>query len=197
MTDDMKGYIYITGTGADPAARDNLNDPLFSKTPSLAACMPNVRRLVRLGDYIFVVSGSVPGIQQYVIGGMRVSEKISAIAAYRRFPENRLRQDANGKLLGNIPIDSRGNKHALDHHDPATFANRVKNFVVGDQVVHMKSPAEVEIARAQTLGKLSQIMNKRGNRIIDMMGRWSKLDASQVNQTVEWLKGIKETAARR
>ena len=27
----MKGYIYITGTGTDPALRGNLNDPLFTK----------------------------------------------------------------------------------------------------------------------------------------------------------------------
>jgi hypothetical protein len=197
MTEDAKGYIYITGTGADPAARNNLNDPLFTKTASLAACMPNIRRFVRRGDFIFVVSGTVPGIQQYVIGGMRVAEKISALSAYRRFPENRLRQDENGVLLGNIPIDSRGHQHPLDHHDPKTFADRIKNFVIGDQVVHMKSPAEVEMARAQTLGKLSQILNKRGNRVIDVMGRWSKLDPSQISETVNWLKGIKDAAARR
>jgi hypothetical protein len=197
MTEDIKGYIYITGTGADPAARQNLNDPLFTKTASLAACMPNIRRFVSRGDYIFVVSGSVPGVQQYVIGGMRVAEKLSALAAYRRFPENRLRQDADGKLVGNIPIDSRGNQHHLDHHDPASFANRVKNFIVGDQVMHMKSPMEVELSRAQTLTKLSLIMHRRANRVIDVMGRWSKLDAGQIAETIEWLKGIKETAARR
>lgn len=196
MNEEIKGYIYITGTGADPAARNNLNDPLFTRTASLAACMPNIRRFVRRGDFIFVVSGTVPGIQQYVIGGMRVSEKISALSAYRRFPENRLRQGANGELLGNIPIDSRGNQSPLDHHDPKTFAERVKNFVVGDQVVHMQSPAEVEMARAQTLGKLSQIMGKRGNRVIDVMGRWSKLDAAQISATVDWLKGIKDAARR-
>jgi hypothetical protein len=63
--------------------------------------------------------------------------------------------------------------------------------------MHMKSPMEVELSRAQTLTKLSLIMHRRANRVIDVMGRWSKLDAGQIAETIEWLKGIKETAARR
>jgi hypothetical protein len=94
----MKGYIYITGNGADPALRDNLNDPLFSKIPTLGACMPNIRRLVTRGDFIFVVSGRTPAVQQYVVGGFRVEERISALAAYDRFPENRLSLDHDGQL---------------------------------------------------------------------------------------------------
>ena len=191
----MKGYIYITSTGADPSARGNLNDPLFTRTPTLGACMPNIRRLVERGDFIFVISGKVPGIQQYVIGGMRVAEKISALAAYKRFPENRLSLDAEGKLQGNVVINSKGEKHALDTHEAATFANRVKNFVVGDQSVALKTPREVEIGRAQTLPKLSQILDRRGNRIIDVVSRWKKLDERQVSDMVDWLKGIKTAAA--
>jgi len=191
----MKGYLYITGSGADPAARNNLNDPLFTRVPTLGACMPNIRRLVTRGDYIFVISGKVPGIQQYVVGGMRVAEKISALAAYKRFPENRLRLDDKGLLQGNVVIDSRGQKHPLDTHDASTFANRVKNFVVGDQSVALKTAREVEIGRAQTLPKLSQILDRRGNRIIDVVSRWSKLDERQIGEMVDWLKGIKATAA--
>ena len=86
----LKGYIYVSGTGTDPAERRNLNDPRFRKTPSLGACVPNIRRLVLPGDHIFVVSGMTPGVQQYVVGGFEVAEKISALAAYKRFPEAKL-----------------------------------------------------------------------------------------------------------
>lgn len=193
----MKGYVYITGTGADPAALKNLNDPLFTRVPTLSACMPNIRRLVELGDYIFVISGKVPGIQQYVIGGMRVSEKISMLAAYKRFPENRLHLDQDGKIQGNIPIDSHGNQHPLDTHDPATFANRVKNFIVGDSAVALRSQKEVELGRNESLAKMSQVLDRRGNRMIDVVSRWAKLDEKQVAETLDWLKGIKATAAGR
>lgn len=191
----MKGYLYITGSGADPAARNNLNDPLFTRIPTLGACMPNVRRLVARGDYIFVISGKVAGIQQYVVGGMRVAEKISALAAYKRFPENRLHLGPDGLVKGNVVITSRGEKHPLDTHDAATFANRVKNFVVGDQGIALQTPREVELGRAQTLPKLSQILDRPGNRIIDVVSRWSKLDERQIGDMVDWLKGIKATAS--
>jgi hypothetical protein len=191
----MKGYIYITGSGADPAARQNLNDPLFTRVPTLGACMPNIRRLVMPGDFIFVISGKVPGIQQYVVGGMRVAEKISALAAYKRFPENRLALDAEGRVQGNVVVTSRGAQHPLDHHKAATFAERVKNFVVGDQSVALKADREVAMGRAQTLGKLSTVLGKSGNRAIDIVSRWSKLDEKQAHELLDWLKGIKVAAA--
>jgi len=192
----MKGYMYITSTGADPAALNNLNDPLFTKVPTLGACMPNIRRLVERGDYIFVISGKIPGIQQYVIGGLRVAERIGALAAYKRFPENRLHLDTEGRLQGNVAVDGHGRKHPLDTHDAATFAERVKNFVIGDQAVALKTPREVELGRAQTLQKISQVLGKRGNRLIDVNSRWSKLDERQVGEVWDWLKGIKAAAAQ-
>ena len=191
----MKGYIYITGTGADPAARQNLNDPLFMRIPTLGGCMPNIRRLVERGDFIFVVSGKVPGIQQYVVGGLRVAEKITALAAYERFPENRLSLDPNGQLQGNVIVNELGHKHPLDGHKASTFADRVKNFIVGDQSISLKTPREVELGREQSLPKISEILNRRGNRLIDVVSRWSKLDERQVGQVVDWLKGIKAEAA--
>jgi hypothetical protein len=148
------------------------------------------------GDFIFVISGKVPGVQQYVVGGMRVAEKISALAAYKRFPENRLRLDEDGRVQGNVVVTSRGVQHPLDDHKAATFAERVKNFVVGDQAVALQTDREVELGRAQTLRKLSAVLNRPGNRAIDIVSRWSKLDEMQVHELVDWLKGIKATAAR-
>ncbi|GAB7553904.1 hypothetical protein NRB_34140 [Novosphingobium sp. 11B] len=191
----MKGYIYITSTGADPALRNNLNDPIFGEDPSLGACMPNIRRFVEQGDYIFVVSGRTSGVQQYVIGGMQVGEKISTLEAYTRFPKNRLRLGNDGLVKGNIIVDADGSQHKLDTHPSDTFENRIKNFIVGTNPVSLESANEVALGRKQSLNKLSDLFGKQGNRPIDIFGRWSKLDSMQVNDVVGWLEGIKLTAA--
>jgi hypothetical protein len=191
----VKGYIYITGDGADPAARHNLNDPLlFTKTPTLGACMPNIRRVVQLGDYIFAVSAKVPIIQQYIIGGMRVAEKIDALAAYNRFPENRLHRNDSGQVWGNVIVTKKGTQHPLDHHPAETFEQRVKNFIVGAEPVVLESEKEVELGRNHSLDKLSSMLGKRGNRMIDVMGRWAKLDEGQVEDLLAWLRGVKASA---
>jgi Nucleotide modification associated domain 2 len=192
----LKGYIYITGQGADPAAHQDLNDPIFGKTPTLGACMPNIRWVVQLGDYIFAVSGKTPAIQQYVIGGMRVAEKIDALAAYRRFPQNRLRQNTDGRIWGNIIVTQKGRQHPLDHHSVESFEQRVRNFIVGDDSISLETEREVELGRGQSLAKLSSILDKRGNRVIDVMSRWAKLDEDHVRELLDWLRGIKTAAQR-
>ena len=158
--------------------------------------MPNIRRLVVPGDFIFVVTGKVPQVQQYVVGGLRVEEKISMLAAYTRFPENRLHRDAEGRVQGNVIVTADGAQHPLDHHSADTFANRVKNFIVGSDPVALESEREVELGRAQTLPKLSEVLGKRGNRVIDVMSRWAKVDEAQVRHLLGWLQGIKTVAAR-
>jgi hypothetical protein len=173
-----------------------MNDPLlFSKTPTLGGCMPNIRRLVLPGDFIFVVSGTVPAIQQYVVGGLEVAEKINALAAHKRFPENRLQTGATGLLEGNVLVDGRGNQHPLDRHDSETFEERAKNFIVGTNPVALETEREVEMGREQTLPKLSELLGKKGNRVIDVMSRWAKLDESQVQDMLSWLQGIKASGA--
>jgi hypothetical protein len=192
----VKGYIYISGTGTDPSARRNMNDPmLFSKTPTLGACMPNIRRVVLPGDFIFVVTGKVPAIQQYVVGGMEVVERIDALAAYERFPENRLQTGPTGLVEGNVIIDGDGNQHPLDRHAPETFEERINNFIVGTNPIALETDREVAMGREQTLPKLSELLGKRGNRVIDIMGRLAKLDETQVQHMLSWLQGIKASAA--
>lgn len=191
----MKGYIYITGTGTDPGLKGNLNDPILSRRPSLGACMPNIRRLVTRGDHIFVVSGSVSGAQQYVVGGFRVEDKLDALAAYERFPENRLQLDSQGIVQGNIIINADGTQHALDHHDPASFEDRIKNYIVGSHPVALTTLAETALSRLQTLDKLATILQKpKANRVIDVMGRWARLNQDQVKEMLDWLRGIKLAA---
>lgn len=188
----LKSYIYISGQGADPHANGRLNDPVLKGTASLGACMPNIRRLVEKGDYIFVISGKTSGVQQYVVGGFQVAEKLDTLAAYQRFPENRLRLNEKGILEGNIIVSEDGSQHPLDKHLAATFDHRVKNWVLGKKPIALDSEREVELGRMQTLDKLSAILGKpKGNRIIDMMGRWAKMDEAQTNAMLMWLKGIK------
>jgi hypothetical protein len=89
----MKGYIYTMYGGADPDLGWQMTDPIFGKKPTLGSCVPNIRRAVVPGDHIFVISGKVAGVQQYVVGGFKVAEKISALTAFKRLPENRLHKD--------------------------------------------------------------------------------------------------------
>jgi hypothetical protein len=188
----MKGYVYISSNGTDPALRNNLNDPLFSRVPTLGACMPNVRRLVDIGDFIFLVSGKTTGARQYVVGGIRVEEKIHALAAYGRFPENRLSRLPDGRLTGNIIVQADGSQHPLDRHSPTTFERRIENYIVGSRGIALTTEREVELGRQQTIEKLSSILGRQQrNRVIDIMGRWAKLDASQVDAMLDWLQGLK------
>jgi len=188
----MKGYIYISSPNSDPERNRNLNDPIFRSPPTLGGCMPPVRRLVLPGDYVFVVSGTTKGVQQYVVGGFQVAEKIGALAAYQRFPENRLKLNAEGKVVGNVLIDEAGNKHPLDTHSANNFARRLENYLVGVKPVALETPVEVARGRSETLDRLSSILERpRANRVIDVMGRWAKLDDAQIEKTLDWLRGIK------
>lgn len=190
----MKGYIYITGTGADPGLHNNLDDPLFGAKPTLGACMTNLREFVDPGDYLFVVSGKASNVQQYIIGGMRVAEKIDALAAYGRFPENRLRVDETGFVRGNIIVDANGLQHPLDHHSPDSFERRIKNYIVGDEAAALITPEEVMLGRERSLRKLSEMFERPGNRAIDIIGRHRKLGEDQVHGLMDWLRGIKAAA---
>src|SRR5689334_4451772 len=62
----MNGYIYTMAAGADPGHGWVMNDPIFGDVPTLGACVPNIRRVVEEGDYIFVVSGRVRNERQFV-----------------------------------------------------------------------------------------------------------------------------------
>jgi len=185
----MKGYIYVSGTGSDTYGGKFLNDPAFGRRPTLGACMPNIRRLVVPGDWVFVVSGSLKGVQQYVVGGFEVAEKINAVAAYERFPEHRLRINDLGQLEGNIIVTDSGQQSTLDSHNK--FDERIQNYLVGGKSVSMDNENEAEASRQTTLAVLSGLFDKPGNRVIDVMGRWRRLDEDQIFRLETWLSDIK------
>src|SRR5437868_2932856 len=123
----MIGKIFVTGSGCDPVKGKHVKDPHLGKNPSLGACRPDIRNQVRKGDHVFVVTGKVPGVAQVALGGFEVAEKISAVEAYERFPEQQLRQLPDGQVTGNVIVNADGKQHKLDHHDKDTFDRRIEN----------------------------------------------------------------------
>lgn len=184
----MKGYIYRLHAGADPVKGWIYNDPIFGSPPTLGACVPNIRRVVERGDWIFAISGRVEGHQAYVVGGFQIEEKISALQAYRRLPQYRLQRAEGDQVTGNIIVDSRGKHHPLDHHDG--FEKRISDYLVGGDMVYVSDPAQIEKARTQTLASLSDIFKKQGNRDFDIVPRHRKMNEDQVKQLREWLSPL-------
>ena len=184
----MKGYIYTMYPGADPGVGWVLNDPIFTPTPTLGACMPNVRRAVNVGDYIFTISGRVEGQRQFVVGGFRVAEKIDALAAFGRFPSYRLRTSEDGQLEGNIIITAQGTQHPLDHH--SNFERRVENYIVGTDPVFLSSERQYREAREQTMPVLTRIFEKEGKKVFDVIGRHRRMDGKQVDGMLSWLESL-------
>jgi hypothetical protein len=186
----MKGYIYTMAAGADPGHGWIMNDPIFNDVPTLGACVPNIRRVVEEGDYIFVVSGSVRNEKQFVVGCLAVDEKISALAAYRRFPQNRLQRGDSGQLLGNVIVNSRNEHHPLDDHN--NFSKRVENYIVGRDPVVLATPTQQSAGRESTVDFLSHLFGRRGTRVFDIIGRHRKMSEDQVKETVDWLRDLAE-----
>lgn len=186
-----KGYIYTTRTGFDPERGKKLKDPYLGDEPTLGACMPNIRRQVVQGDYIFPVSGKLKDFPQFVMAGFEVAEKLDAMVAYDLYPQHRLRQLENGEVTGNIIITAQGKQHPLDTHDPVTFASRVKNYVTGKNALVLTSPREIQSSRDDTNYVLSHVLGKKGRAPIEIMGRWSKLDERQIRELRDWLSSIK------
>jgi hypothetical protein len=185
----MIGEIFITRSGFDPQQGKQVKDPYLGDAPSLGICRPDIRKRVAPGDYIFVVSGKVPGIQQFVIGGFEVEEKINAMAAFRRFPEQRLHHLDDGQLAGNIIVNSRGVQHKLDEHHG--FERRIDNYIVGKNPIALTTPDQIARGRAETLDVLREITRKSGQSPINVIGRGCKLNEDQALQLRDWLYSIK------
>jgi hypothetical protein len=186
----MKGYIYTMYGGADPGNKWTLNDPIFGGSPTLGACVPHIRRAVDVGDHIFVISGHIPGVKQFIVGGFEVAEKINALAAYKRFPEHRLKRGEGGQILGNIIVDSRGKHHALDDHK--NFESRIENYLVGRDPVALSTPSQFQAAREGTVDLLSELFDKKGAKPFDIIGRYRKMDERQIERLKTWLKDLSQ-----
>lgn len=188
----MAGYIYTQYQGADPSMGWQMNDPIFGKTPTLGACIPNIRKAIKLGDWFFTVTGRTKGSQQFVAGGFRVAEKIDQLAAFGRFPENRVTLSEAGQVIGNVIVSEDGSQNPNDNH--TNFERRLDNYLVGDKSVYLDTMPQYEMAKDQTLDRLQDLFGKKGNRVFDILGRGRKMDDDQVTEMRSWLQSIKDNA---
>lgn len=190
----MVGKIFITRSGYDPQLGKHVKDPHLGDAPSLGACRPDVRRRLGQGDHIFVISGKVAGINQFVMGGFEVEAKMDARDAYRLFPTQRLGRLADGQLTGNIIVNSRGGQHRLDDHP--SFEGRVADYVVGRNLISLVTPEEIACGREQTLAALHDILQKDGSSPWKVVGRFgTDLTEDQVLQLRDWLSSIKKMSS--
>lgn len=190
----MIGKIFVAGNGCDPVKGKHIKDPYLGQDPSLGACRPDIRKSVQKGDYIFVITGSVRGLPQVVLGGFQVAEKISAAEAYERFPEQRLRLLPNGQVAGNVIVNAEGQPHELDHHNKDTIDRRLENYVVGTNPIALETLDEIAEGRLWTLEILRYVFEKDGETVNKIMGRAHNLTEAQVYKLLTQLDAVKLSA---
>jgi hypothetical protein len=191
---NMVGKIFITRTGYDPEVGKHVKDPYLGPCPTIGACRPDLRKILAVGDHLFVISGKVKGADQFVMGGFEIAEKILAIEAYERFPDLRLRELEDGQLTGNIIVDASGRQHTLDGHDK--FEKRVENYVVGKNLVALSTPAEIAEGREHTLEILRMIFRINGKSLREVLGRCRSMTEKQVMGLRECLEDLKCAAQK-
>jgi hypothetical protein len=186
----MIGKIFITRQGYDPQLGKHIKDPYLGPQPSLGACRPDIRKQLRKGDHIFVISGKVPQANQFVMAGFEIDAKIDANEAYKLFPEQRLRQGQDGQLMGNIIVDAHGRQHQLDDH--SSFENRIKNYVIGTNLLTLETDEEIARGRIETMDALREILQRNGDTAIEVVTRFGRqLTDKQIEQLRDWLESIK------
>lgn len=191
----MSSYIFVS-PGSDPGLGRPLVDPVLraGARPTMGTCRPDLRRLVKLGDQIFVISGKVKRqVQQYVIGGLEVDSKLDdQLAAYKEFPEHRIHYDA-GQKLGNIIVTADGSHDPRDQHD--NFDRRIRNYLIGTNPVVLESPKEIALGRERSIEILGRIFDKpEGRSIREIVGRMRKLSEAQADRLRLALLELKEEA---
>jgi hypothetical protein len=155
--------------------------------------MPNIRRFVSPGDHIFVISGRAKGVEQFVVGGFEVDEKISALAAYERYPEYRQARIGENELSGNIIVRPDGAQNDFDYH--TNFSRRLDNYIVGKNPVYLDTAAEIALAREKSLSVLREILDRpHARKISEVIGRARKLTPTQINELRDAILQIKGEA---
>ncbi len=189
----MIGKIFITRSGYDPERGKHVKDPYLGPHPTLGACRPDIRKQLKKGDHVFVISGKVPDFNQFVMGGFEIEAKMPAIEAYRLYPDLRLHRLEDGQLTGNIIVTADGRQHELDSH--SSFERRIQNYVVGTNPISLVTPAEIAEGRKQTLDALREILQKKGRSPFEVVGRFgSSLTDKQILQLRDWLEAVKRAA---
>jgi hypothetical protein len=186
----MKAKIFATSAGYDPEKGKHVKDPYLGPRPTLGACRPDIREKLQKGDQIFTVSGKVPGVPQFVMGGFEIAEKIPAIEAYERFPELRLSKREDGQLTGNVIVNAEGKQHELDGH--SKFDRRIQNYIVGTNPIVLATPAEIVEGRRLTLEILQDVFERKGDAVRSIIGRCSNMSDKQVEKLRRLLEALKD-----
>lgn len=190
----MIGKMFVTSSGYDPEKGKDVKDPYLGPKSSLGACRPDIREKLQKGDHLFVVSGKVRKFDQFVLGGFEIEEKITAIEAYERFPEQRLVLLPNRQVAGNVIVTADGKQHPLDHHDQ--FERRIQNYLVGKNTIALLTPEEMAEGRLRTLEILRDVFGIKGNSIRELMGRNRNLSEKQVLKLRAHLEAVKRAAKK-
>lgn len=189
-----KGYIFVS-PGSDPGIGRPLADPIFARTTTMGMCRPDLRRQVRKGDSLFVLSGKLEGVQQYLIGGLSVGAQLDALAALAQFPDNGLKELKDGTKSGNIIVTAAGERSPLDHHSAKSFKQRIKNFIVAEKAVYLQAEKEIELGRQRTLDILRNVFDKpKAESVHKLIYRGRVLNEKQIAMLVEALESIKAEA---
>jgi hypothetical protein len=186
----MKAKIFVTSSGYDPDKGKHVKDPYLGPRPTLGACRPDIREKLQKGDQVFTVSGKVPDVPQFVMGGFEIAEKIPAIEAYERFPDLRLMKRDDGQLTGNVIVNAEGKQHELDGHKE--FDRRIQNYIVGTNPIVLATPAEIAEGRRLTLEILQDVFGKKGDSVRSIIGRCSNMDEKQVEKLRRLLEALKD-----
>jgi hypothetical protein len=190
----MKGYMFVS-PGSDPGAGRPLADPIFGRVTTMGMCRPDLRRQVQKGDSLFVLSGKLEGVQQYLIGGLTVGQQLDALTALAKFPQNELKQLEDGSKAGNIIVTATGERNPLDHHAAKTFKQRIQNFIIAKDAVYIEAQKEVELARQRTLDILRRVFDKpKADSVHKLIYRGRVLNEKQIAMLVEALESIKSDA---
>ena len=81
-------------------------------------------------------------------------------------------------------------QHELDDHN--NFENRIKNYIIGKNKLSLETDGEIERGRQETMDALQDIIRKKGNAPIEVVGRWGcQIDERQIKELRNWLSSIK------
>jgi len=81
--------------------------------------------------------------------------------------------------------DARSSRHG-------SFGERIKNYVVGTNLISVTKPEEIAEGRRQTVEALCDILHKTGKTPVELVGRWgTKLTEEQIIQLRDWMKALK------
>ena len=92
-------------------------------------------------------------------------------------------------------VQEDGRQTEVDYH--SNFEKRVENYILGRNTLSFETPEEIVRARDETLDILSEIFEKRGEKVYDIIGCWRRLDEAQIASILTWIQAVKNSMKRK